>query len=262
MRDSPSWSLPGINVPLAAEQIHVWRAYLDVPRATVARLRQTLSPEEKARADNYHFEIDRDRFVVARANLRNIISHYVAANAAEIRFKYSAHGKPSIAAPPKAAQLHFNLAHSSGLALYVVTLEREIGVDLEQIHPEFAVDEIAQRFFSANELAEVDSLVVGERSRAFFDCWTRKEALLKAKGTGLSDRLDEIDLTPFSDESAIILKADQDEDFCWFVRTIDVGSDFAAAVAVRGRNCNICYWQLEENLSGQGASSILGYGVS
>jgi 4'-phosphopantetheinyl transferase len=123
-------------------------------------------------------------------------------------------------------------------------------VDLEQFRPEFASDQIAERFFSANEVARLHSLPASKQTQAFFNCWTRKEAFIKAKGTGLSQPLDQFDVTLGPDEPAALLetKWDQTEPARWLLKSIDLGSDFAAALAFEGHDRYISYWELDEKM--------------
>ena len=233
---------------LAADDLHLWRVSLDIPVATAGRLPQVLSSDEKSRAAAFHFDIDRNRFVVARGCLRIILGLYLKTDPAEIRFIYAAHGKPSIVSPLTPA-LDFNVAHSGGLLLCAITNGCEVGVDLEAIRADFPADQIAARFFSASEVARLRSLPVSEQITGFFNCWTRKEAFLKAKGTGLSLTLDQFDVTLAPDEPAVLLRTEWDshEATRWVFKSIDLGADFAAALAFEGHDRTLHYWDLEES---------------
>jgi len=236
---------------LGDDDLHVWRTSLDVPDTMVERLRQILSLDERVRADRFHFQIDRHRFITARGCLRIILAQYVPSRPSEIRFSYGSHGKPSAAnASARSAELKFNLAHSAGLALYAITRRCEIGVDLEQIRADFATDQIAEHFFSPNEVVRLRSLPISKQKEAFFNCWTRKEAFIKAKSTGLSQALDQFEVTVSPDESAALLgtKWDQAEAPRWLLKSIDLGSGFAAALAFEGRDRRISYWDFDNNM--------------
>jgi 4'-phosphopantetheinyl transferase len=246
---SRSWSSPPDQPVLGTRDVHVWRASLDSPLALVERLRQLLSPDEQARADRFHFEIDRRHFTVARGYLRTILSRYLQIAPADVQFSYESHGKPQIAsAIPHDQKLRFNLAHSGGLALYAFTLVGEIGIDLEHIRPEFTGDDIARRFFSASEVARLDKLPAQARHEAFFNCWTRKEAFIKAKGVGLSLALDQFDVTLAPAEPAALLRTcwDENEAARWSLQTIEVGSGYAGAVAVEAHDWQLSCWQVDE----------------
>jgi 4'-phosphopantetheinyl transferase len=236
---------------LGTRDVHVWRVCLEQREASVERLRQLLSSDEQARADRFHFDIDRRHFIVARGSLRTILSRYLEIAPAEIQFSYESHGKPRIAsANSQAERLKFNVAHSGGLALHAFTLVGEIGIDLEHIRPEFTGDDIARRFFSAPEVARLDKLPTQTRHEAFFNCWTRKEAFIKAKGVGLSLALDQFDVTLAPAEPAALLRTywDENEAARWSLQAIDPGSGYAGAVALEAHDWQLSCWQMEENL--------------
>lgn len=208
----------------------------------VERFDQLLSDDEHVRANRFHFETDRQHFIVARGCLRMLISRYQQIPPAEIQFSYGAHGKPQlVTSTAPVGPFNFNLAHSGGLALYAFTRVGEVGVDVELIRPEFTGDDIAQRFFSSAECACLNELSAELRPKAFFNCWTRKEAFIKAIGIGLSLPLNEFDVTlsPAGPAQLLRTRWDETEAARWSLKAIDVGSDYAAAVAVAGHD-----WQL------------------
>jgi 4'-phosphopantetheinyl transferase len=171
-----------------------------------------------------------------------MLARYLETAPHEIQFSYSPHGKPELAITTSQARpLNFNLAHSGGLALYAFTRVGAIGVDLEQVRPDITGDDIARRFFSSNEVARLTNLPANLRHQAFFNCWTRKEAFIKAKGIGLSLPLDQFDVTLAPDEPAELLRTrwDENEASRWSLKAIDVGPGYIAAVAVAGHD-----WQL------------------
>jgi 4'-phosphopantetheinyl transferase len=244
---APGWSVPRDHPALGERDLHIWRAPLDVPLASIERRSQLLSPDEVARADQFHFDIDRNHFIVGRALLRIILGRYLRVDPAELRFGCGSHGKPSLADTFKGGLgVNFNLAHSGELAIYGITLGRQIGIDLEEIRPEFAGEEIAKRFFSSSEVARLFSLPAVARGKAFFDCWTRKEAFIKAKGGGLSIALDQFDVTLGAEEPALLLRTawDENEADRWSLKSISVDPDYAAAVAVEGRDLVLSCWSI------------------
>jgi 4'-phosphopantetheinyl transferase len=161
----------------------------------MCHLRNSLSPDELDRAAKFHFLRDSQRFIAARGILRNILSRYIGQSPETIRFSYGPFGKPRLAPSCAADGLRFNLSHAGNIALYAVALNREIGVDLERIDPSFLEDRIEEKFFSRNEIVELRSLPVDARPRAFFNCWTRKEAYVKALGGGLQTSLQSFDVS-------------------------------------------------------------------
>lgn len=247
------WRRPGKLPTLRGDQVHVWRVPLEFSPTGVNWLSQFLSKDERDRADRFHFDSDRNHFIVARAWLRIIIGYYLRAEPAELRFDYSSYGKPSLSKPfAEIAGLNFNLAHSGDLAILGMTLRRQIGVDLERISDKVAYEAIAQRFFSSSEIACLSAMPQTARPRAFFNCWTRKEAFIKAKGMGLSLELDQFDVT-LDDEEAALLRTQGDESEAerWSLRALDLGSGYVAALAVEGRDWQLSHWQIDETMIGQ-----------
>ena len=170
-------------VVTVGNQVDIWRIRLDV-QGEGQDLRGLLSPEEIQRADQFHFENGRRRFIRARAAMRRILGGYIGIAPRKIAFSYGAVGKPELAAGLEKFGIRFNLSHSGELALLAVTRGLAVGVDVELVNPEFAGREIAERCFSANEARYLLALPVGDRADAFFSIWTRKEAYIKALGAG------------------------------------------------------------------------------
>jgi 4'-phosphopantetheinyl transferase len=230
--------------------VHVWRVSLEQPPGAVATLRALLSADEQTRADRFHFEKDRRHFIVARATLRKLLGRYLDIAAADLRFAYADHGKPQLAAEigQQLTPLRFNLAHSGGLAVYAFTLLGEIGIDLEYIKPEFTGDDVARRFFSATEIASLDQLGADERVFAFFNCWTRKEAFIKAKGMGLSLALDQFDVALAPDQEAALLRTrwDESEAGRWSLRALDIGTGYVGAMALEAHDWQLHCWEFDD----------------
>ena len=162
------WSSPpasSASISLLEDEVHVWRLTLDRP---VEAFREVMEPDELARADRFYFERDRKHFAVARGFLRMLLGRYLQVDPKSLRFAYGPWGKPSLDAEFRQIPLRFNMSHSHGLALYAVTEEREIGVDVEYMRPDFATDDIAQRFFSAFEFGLLCELPDDDRVAGFF----------------------------------------------------------------------------------------------
>ena len=239
-----TWFAPPDQLNLGPRDVHIWRTSLDQPPEIVERFRRLLSTDELNKADRYHFEKDRRHFTVARGVLREVLSRYLGISPADLRFNYSEHGKPGLASANN-KEFKFNLAHSGGVALYAFTTVGEVGVDVEFIRPEFTGDEIARRYFSATEVASLSKLSAVVRQHAFFDCWTRKEAFIKAKGLGLSLALDQFDVTLTPGESPALLRTgwNEAEAARWSLRAIEVGDQFAGAIALEAHDWEASYWQ-------------------
>lgn len=240
-----SWS-PGPKRPeLTAEEVHVWRAWLDAGESEVARLRALLSDEERARADRFYFAKDRRHFTVARGLLRALAARYTGRPAELISFTYNEYGKPSLS--DEGAELRFNLSHSKGLALYAFARGREVGVDVEFSREDFGGEEIASRFFSPAEVAALRALPDAEKTRAFFNCWTRKEAYIKAHGLGLSLPLEGFDVSLAPGQPAALLgtRHDPAQAARWSLRALSPADGYAAALAAEGHGWRLSCWSWE-----------------
>jgi len=237
------WEVPPENIIATRDEVHVWRVALN--ESQVAKLRPALSPNECARADRFHFARDRNRFVVARGTLRTILGAYLKKEPRQLSFSYSPYGKPALADDPDTHELSFNLSHANELALIAVTRERGIGVDIEFIRPQFASEAIAERFFSDNEVAALRALPEAVQSEAFFNCWTRKEAYIKAIGEGMSLPLDQFDVSFAPGEKAALLGnlRDGNEVSRWSLQELTPGPGYVAALAVEGNDWQLRCWK-------------------
>jgi 4'-phosphopantetheinyl transferase len=236
LQPHPDWQ-PTAEVPaLTAEVVHVWRISLEVVETTLARLRESLADDECRRADRFHFEKDRRHFTAGRGALRSLLAGYLRLRPEDVRFSYTSYGKPLLADEHRASGVRFNLAHSHGLALLAVTLGREVGVDLEHVRGNIEGEQLAERFFSPCEIADLFALPPELRREAFFRCWTRKEAYIKANGQGLSLPLDQFDVTlrPGEPAALVATRPDPDEGRRWSMRGLAPGEGFVGALAVEG----------------------------
>jgi 4'-phosphopantetheinyl transferase len=210
-------------------EIEVWLAPLDISAHQLEHCFGLLSPDEKTRVERMYFERDRRRSAVARALLRVLLAPHVGLKPAEIAFSLGPHGKPCIAAAPES--LHFNVSHSEELAIYAISRNCALGIDIEYIARAIAHEGIAERFFSARENAELQRCAPTHRKRAFFACWTRKEAVVKATGDGLRLPLDQIEVTVSPDEQPRLISIPGGRTDDWTLHAVDVGSDYIATVA-------------------------------
>jgi 4'-phosphopantetheinyl transferase len=246
----PAWILPSADLALTATDLHVWRASLDATVARVRHLRDTLSVDERTRADRFHFDRDRRRFIIARAALRSIIGRYLNLEPDDLVFDYGVRGKPALSPSMNSAQLHFNLAHSHELAVYAFTRHQRVGIDVEYtLRVVSDTDQLVKRFFSANEQAVYCALPAGEQRMAFFRCWTRKEAFIKAIGDGLSQPLDRFDVALAPEQSPGILSIDGSTLAAqhWSLVPLEPSADYIGAVAVEGQNWQISNWTWENS---------------
>jgi 4'-phosphopantetheinyl transferase len=218
--------------PLAGE-IHIWEFPSEVPESRPEDIAELLSSDERERAARFHFERDRQRFSGTRARTRIILGAYLQSDPRELRFKYSAREKPSLASGP--GDIRFNVSHSGGQALVAVAIRQEIGVDIEQIRSNLECEQLAERFFSSSERKFMRELPADEKLRGFFRLWTCKEAFLKAHGTGLSRPLSSFDVTLRDKPGQLLrIKGDAGEEKLWSLTELESTSGYPAAVAVDG----------------------------
>ena len=242
MSTSTTWSGAPESVALESSVVHVWRVDLEQPQEIVKQFRNTLEEDELYRADRFHFEKDRRAFVVSRGFLRHVLGRYLHTAPEALRFSYGPYGKPALNGEHKDNELRFNMSHSRGIGLVAVTETQELGIDVEYIRADFATEDIACRFFSPCEVEAFNSLPGDQRVAAFFRCWTRKEAYIKAIGLGLSQPLDGFDVTLGPGEEAALLRADGADVSRWSMSDIDAGEDYAAALVVEGQIANVRCW--------------------
>jgi 4'-phosphopantetheinyl transferase len=240
-----SWFAAPERLSLGSSDVHVWRVSLDESPSELAHFQNTLDDDERSRADRFYFSRDRERFIVARGVLRALLGRYLDRSPESLSFSYSTHGKPALASEYGKDAIRFNLSHSQGTALYAVTRGRELGVDLEFIRGDLEAEQIADRFFSQREIVALRALPPALRKYAFFLCWTRKEAYIKARGEGLSMPLDQFDVSLIPGEPAALLSTqpDPNEALSWSLRNLTPASGYAAALATTGRDWTLSCWQ-------------------
>jgi 4'-phosphopantetheinyl transferase len=219
--------------PPPAGEVRVFVALLDIPEDALGRARRLLAPEERARADAFLRPRDRAHFTAARAWLRRMLGAHLGLDPASLAFAYGPHGKPRL--PAAAGALDFNLSHSDGVALLALSPGFELGADIEAVRP--VEEKVAERFFSAAEVRALAALPARERTSAFFRCWCRKEAYLKALGSGLATPLDAFTVSLGPDEPARLLRVEGEPEApaIWQLAHLDPAPGFAGAVAAPSR---------------------------
>jgi len=234
------WSLPPETLTLQPGQVDVWRVRLDFPLKVLDRLQETLSEEEKERAARFHFAADRDHFIASHGCLRGVLARYLHCEPQQFRFSTNSHGKPAV----NGQNVEFNLSHSGDFALIVIAQEGKVGVDVERIRSGISSHVIAQQYFSAFEFEELQSLPLEQRETAFFTCWTRKEAYIKAQGQGLSLPLESFDVSLIPNEPATLraTRPNPEEAARWTLFALDVDPCYQAAVAAEGKDLQIRLW--------------------
>jgi len=237
---APGWPLRGLPtgpdppLDLPEGEIQVWAIPLDPPPSRVAALAATLTPDEEARAARFRFDIHRRRYVVGRGVLRALLGAYLGVPPARLRFDYRERGKPDLAAPWRRAGLSFNLSNSEDLALAGFVRGGDLGVDVEFLKEMPDLAEIASRFFSATEVAALACVPEAQKREAFFNCWTRKEAYLKAVGVGLAAPLDSfvVTLAPGEAPRMLALQGDRERAARWFFHHLEPRPRFLGALAI------------------------------
>jgi 4'-phosphopantetheinyl transferase len=239
------WSPAPRDLMLIDNEVHVWRAQLDLPSTQVQQLRDILSVDELDRANRFSFEIGRQHFIAARGTLRYILSLYLAVYPDQVRFYYNPYGKPFLVPEFSSNLLNFNLSHSGSMALYAITRNMEIGIDVERVRSDFEYEEIAERFFSVNEVAILRTIRTEKKLETFYNYWTRKEAYVKAHGRGLSLPLDSFDVsfTPWKPSVLLATNDEPQERSLWTLLDLKPDLSYSGALAVKGIGCKFRYWE-------------------
>jgi len=227
---------PAELAPPGPEAIHVWSVPLDPPAGEVAAARRLLAPDEAARADRFRFDRHRRRYTVGRAALRTLLGRYLGVEPRAVAFRYGRNEKPYLAdgsAPAGDPPLWFNLSNSAELAVVAFGTSAELGVDVEALRAMPDALAIAERFFSAAEREALAAVPAAELDRAFFRCWTRKEAYLKAVGTGITVPLHAFDVTLAPGEPARMLALDGDPGLAaaWRLHHLEPAPGYVGALA-------------------------------
>lgn len=214
------WNHANAPGPLHAGEVHLWRASLTPTDAG----RATLSPADWLRAERFHFDRDRDRFIASRGIQRQVLAQYLGVEAGDMEFSTGLHGKPQL----PDTTLRFNLSHSSDLMLLAVAHGRELGVDLEYMKPDVPFETLADHYFDPEDAWDLRLLPAVQRPWKFYDIWTTTEAQLKASGVGLSQG------THVPDAGR------------WSMAKFTPAAGYAAAVAVEGGDFDLTCWSWQE----------------
>ena len=215
---------------IVGRDVHIWTVWIEPASSVAARFEPLLTPAEKQRSAQFRFDHLRYSFLITRGVLRVLLASYLRTFPAEIEFQYGPRGKPLLS---PAAPLQFNASHSGSLAVFAFTTACDLGVDVEHVRSQPDLDHIAQRFFCAEESAELKSLPAYQRERAFYLCWTRKEAYIKATGDGLSVPLDDFRVTLHPGQPARFLHFAQGPAVpeSWTLHDLPYAPEYAGALA-------------------------------
>jgi 4'-phosphopantetheinyl transferase len=212
-------------------EVHVWLFSLAEPYGETLAWSQLLSEEEINRAERYRFKKDRVRFITRRGILRQLLGQYCNIEPATVTYQVNPYGKPRLTSSP----ISFNLSKSGDRIAYGFTLEKDVGVDIEQTRPHTDLSLLAKRFFSREEQAELEALPPSLRLEAFYHTWTQKEAFIKAKGVGLRQPLEDfsVSVDPGKPGGLISIKDSPGEVSGWKMVSFKPGTDCWVAVCVR-----------------------------
>lgn len=235
-------STPARLSPPGPGEVRVWLTKLDPGAAVVDRLFAVLSPDERKRAARFHFRRDAMRWIVGRTTLRAVLGHCVGTDPAAIAFDYGEKGKPALAGP---TDLQFSVTHSAEVAAYAVTVGAPVGVDVERLRPLDQLESIAEHTFSRRECEVLRGLPVQLRLAGFFNCWTRKEAYVKARGEGLSYPLQRFSVSLEPGAPARLESVDDAPGHvqAWTMEALPLPPGFAGAVVVATHPARVvCEW--------------------
>ncbi len=241
---SSAWLPPPRHLILEGGEVHVWRAELNLPGALFPGLRALLSAEEQEKAARFYFERDRRRYIAAHAALRCLLARYLQVEPLSICFLTGKYGKPALDPAVHPGGLFFNLSHSEELAIFAFARDLEIGIDIEVIRPLDDLFSLARANFAPGEYAALSSAPPRLALEAFFNGWTRKEALLKATGGGLSLPLDgfEVSLIPGEPARLVSCAPNLPLDGPWRLDPLQPAYGYIAALAVPCENFHLeCY---------------------
>lgn len=239
------WAIPPRDLQMQPGEVHVWQVPLIVPDSSLQQLQGVLSEGEVARAMSFHFEKDRKRWMVARGVLRMLLSRYLQLDPGLLQFEANRFGKPSLVFPALGYPLQFNLSHSCDLALYAFTFTRQVGIDVEYKRADLDYEALARICFSLYEQGVLQTLLVLVKQEAFYNCWTRKEAYIKARGQGMSIPLDQFDVSFEPGEPAALLQSREDphEIKSWTIRELFPAVGYVGALACEGKAWSLLCWQ-------------------
>jgi 4'-phosphopantetheinyl transferase len=237
MGNSLLWTRADTRPVLAGNELHVWRASLELSPSLFRRVENTLNADEKERAERFLVPQATEHFVSARGILRDLLGMYLGIAPAKVKLSYGAQGKPSLS-PAHNSEISFSVSHSHGVGLFAFDSGSEIGVDVEQVKPNFRGMEIASHFFSEEEIAGLAQLPPALKNEGFFGCWTRKEAYVKAHGQGLSIPLRSFTVS-FADKEQLLR---DEKGAVWSCYALEPALGFSAAVVAAGENWKLRYY--------------------
>lgn len=236
------WCLPSRPIAIDDKEVHIWRIDLSDFLNEKQALHSLLSPDERQRAEKYRFEKDRDRYVIRRGILRKILGSYLKRNDEQLRFTYNRNGKQFLDIETGERTISYNTSFSADIAVAAVAFKGKVGIDVEFVDHEFPKFDVADRYFSVDEVSAIRSLPADLQTAAFFNCWTLKEAYVKALGEGLSRQMPKLKIsTDIEDSKTIQISADPKVTKGWFISSFIPKPSYIAAVAYEGMPKTVRY---------------------
>lgn len=233
------------KIILATNQLHVWQSDINITKIQAGRIYSILSKKEKARASRFKFEEHRLKFIAARATLRKILSHYLSIDPNAISFTENKYGKPGLKDEINKSSIFFNISHSHNMALFAISNEENIGIDIEAVNRKIDFDEISKRFFSDRENEHIQALPISQKSIDFYKIWTAKEAFIKAIGQGLSFPLKEFEISLNNNTISLAsIYGDPNKASTWNLFKYDVPDEYESSIAIQAERPDITSWKI------------------
>jgi 4'-phosphopantetheinyl transferase len=239
------WNKIPAKLHLTSEEVHVWCVIVNHFFSQIDLFAEVLDKDEKKKADSFYFQRDRIQYITSHTILRKILAGYLHTDPSKIMYQKNEYGKPALENSEE-VQLEFNMAHSKDLALFAFALDKKVGIDIEYVNPEFTAFDIAERFFTQHENKELFGLPLEFRRRGFFNCWTRKEAFIKATGLGLSTPLNSFHVSLIPGEPAFLFHNDSARTQIteWSLKEIKLNRNYTGALCTLGAGYAIRYHRL------------------
>jgi 4'-phosphopantetheinyl transferase len=232
---------PEICPGLDGDAVHVWAAEFEAWRSELPALLDLLSADERRRAQSFRVQARREASIITRGLLRRLLARYLNTDPRDLQFSYGAQGKPAL----NVRELQFNTSHSATVAAFALTRRGEIGVDVELIRPSMSrAGSIAEKFFSPEELAALRETPEPNQAEAFFRCWTRKEAFLKARGDGVFGGLNTFAVNLDVNNARLLRIGDDANPGAWWLAPLRGIQHHAGAVAVQAKHGTLRCWSL------------------
>ena len=233
-----TWPASPFLGAIAPEAVHLWAWALQPAARDLSAHAEILDRQERERMQRFHFAADSERYAVAHGNLRRILGAYLNLAPERLCFRNNQFGKPEL---PGEISLKFNLSHSKSIAVLAVDHAQPVGVDVEDVRP--IETEVADGHFSATELTDLRGLQGDAWLTGFYRCWTRKEAILKAEGVGLSRALDTFDVSLLPDKKAELISTRQRFSYPWKLHDLSPSSGTIGALATAQPHARLAYFR-------------------